>query len=157
MTTTTTETDQASANNSLQELTKSPVYLEIDGKQLRLSPLEIGDLGEITSYLENKVYVHTRNKLRVLGDAITAEERHRILSDADAMVLKLKEPDSPEARATLESPDAIGFMLWLLLRRESPSITQAEASAMVTRENIKAVTDAIERASGQAGKGKAAG
>lgn len=157
MTTTTTNDSDSQGSNSLQELTKSPVYLEIDGKQLRLSPLEIGDLGEITSYLENKVYIHTRNKLRVLGDAITAGERHRILIDADAMVLKLKEPDSPEAQAMMESPDAIGFMLWLLLRRESPWINQAEASAMVTRENIKAITDAIERASGQAGRGKAAG
>lgn len=157
MTTTTTNDSDSQGSNSLQELTKSPVYLEIDGKQLRLSPLEIGDLGEITSYLENKVYVNTRNKLRVLGDAITAEERHRILSDADAMVLKLKEPDSPEAQKMMESPDVIGFMLWLLLRRESPGITQTEASAMVTGANVKAITDAIERAIGQAGRGKAAG
>jgi hypothetical protein len=111
-----------------------PVRLA-DRREVRISPLTEGDWSAILAAAERT--------FRDLAAAATAGAPQEVA----AAVAANATPTRAVAAAYLDTPDGIVRTFWLALRREHPTITQAETAALLAA-NETALAEALRQATG---------
>lgn len=135
---------------ALSRLSKSAVVFEHDGREYSLSPLELGDLGELERWLEAAPFERARLRLDALGECATAEERKAIIERAEAESLKAGFHSERSTR-DLSSVAGTAYILYLSLRRNHPDVTRRRAEEMLGRRGLIYWQRLLDRASGLTG------
>ena len=132
---------------TLATATKASLTVEVEGKKYVLSPLELGDFGDVQLWLENLSYEKARRKIKALGDIATPEMQERIIAKADeeSNAVTIGDAKSSEILATVEGT---GYLLWLSLRKCHPEITREAALHLISLDSIAEWQKMLDKLSG---------
>ncbi len=139
----------------LSDATKAPATITVDGKEWRLSPLEIRDFGEVERWLEVLPFERTRRKIAALGEVATPELIQKMLAAAEAESKSMGlasigtagESDDAVTRA-LNSLEGVQLLFYLSVRKAHPEVTREAASGLMQAEIIDDVRGVLDRVSG---------
>jgi hypothetical protein len=127
-------------------MAKTPITLVLDEQEYKLAPIEPADLGDIEVWLREQPFKKVRRRLELLGSQVSAEQRAEMIRAAEEEA-ELTDITTAETIAKLSTLEAVGFILYLGLRKHQPEITQVEAACMVTLENMGEIQEAIDKVS----------
>ena len=132
---------------TLATATKASLTVEVEGKKYVLSPLELGDFGDVEHWLEMLPYEKARRKIAALGDIATPEMQERIIAKADeeSNAVTIGDAKSSEILATVEGT---GYLLWLSLRKCQPEITREAALHLNSLDSIGEWQKMLDKLSG---------
>ena len=116
-------------NDSIDKLVGIGTTIKLKGKEYKLSPLTIGDFGEIIAYAK-------ANRLKICiyaNPEITLAEKLQIIE---------ARPTDKEVDAILSDIPGITFQAWLLIRHNH-DITLKALSELIDKDNYKQIYEAI--------------
>ena len=132
---------------TLGTATKAPLTVEVEGKKYTLSPLELGDFGEVERWLEMLPYEKARRKIAALGEVVTPEIREAIIALADAQSQASSFGDAKSSQV-LTTVEGTGYLLWLSLRKCHPEITREAALHLISLDSIAEWQKMLDKLSG---------
>jgi len=111
-------------------------WIKLGGKEYALTPLTIGDYGEISAYAKSV-------RLRILEYANPDME---IKDKIEAISIA---PSETEINGALSDITGLIFQAWLHLRTNHPELTMQAVTRLITADNYKAVKDTIALVQGE--------
>ena len=131
----------------LTDAAKAVLMFDFEGREYRLSPLELDDLAELQRWVETLPYDRARRKLEALGDMVTPEMRDKVIADADETA-KAAGISSPYFVTSISSLEGTAYCLYLCLRAAHPDITRKDASKIITIKTLTEWQARIDKVSG---------
>lgn len=145
---------------TLRDVTAPPVTMEFGGRQWKLAPLTIGDLGELEQWCIDQPVNRLMKRLNDIGANLPTEAKVKLLSEAIHLASTQTLADEGPVREASSNEGRIQE-LWLSIRRADPSLKEEDFRAAVNNSpegtfGVELVTalKALRVASGLGGGGK---
>ena len=130
--------------DGLARMAGAPVFVEIDGRQYELSPLQIKDFGAIEHHLLSK-RVNPVEQVIPLLSGLTPDQQKVLLQEAYRELRATNKVPASEVAKWMDSMDGVGFTIWLCLRKKHPEMTLERIEAWVQREGDRALAELVAR------------
>lgn len=116
--------------NGIDKIAGIGITIKIKGKDYKLSPLTIGDYGEIAAFTKAM-------RLRVFEMADPS------LSMKDKIEILQATPTADEIDAAMRDISGIAFQLYLQIKAYHPDITRQEVARLIDMDNYREITDTL--------------
>lgn len=117
------------------DLFAAPLEVTIRGQEYKLSPPTIKDIAEFNRWMQGEYLNEVFDGIDAAGDRLTAEEIIQIKRDAYANLENIRF-GRPRSHAYLQSVSGISRFLWLMVRRNHPSIGRLQVEQWVTDPDV---------------------
>lgn len=117
------------------------------GKSYAVGSLQIQQLMEYEEWLGAECVEHAKKFISRAGDVLSAQDRATILSDVFEESKKIS-LTTPEGLRLTESLRGTAQLLFLCIRRLTPSVTLEEVLGLITPGNLEEVTRVVDAVAG---------
>jgi len=134
---------------NIKQASGAPEKLILKGRNVTVSPLGVAELVAMESWISE---APLRRAMSIINSetgrlSVTEENRDKLVYEAvkEGAALNMK---SEEGQAMLESLSGVRFVLWLSMVKTDKSLTQEDVFDLVDLDNLKTVSEALDRVSG---------
>ena len=127
--------------NELEIIAESFTEVKLDGKMRKIGKLTIGDWADMQAYKKQKWQAAA--KLRKQEICETAKDMYPDGVPESIFDKAMKPPTEDELESSLDDSETMTFLLWCAMKKFNPDMAMDEAGALVTFENLTAITEAI--------------
>ena len=136
------------AEGSLKKLLGTPVKLKFKGETYELSPLEFDDLGKMEQWLQDRPLRVVEGQLERNPDSYSPALREKLLYEAFKEGQRTTVQDTDAVREAFGSVEGARQVMYLLLQKKHPDITEETAAGIVRTRNLEEMQTLMDSVSG---------
>ena len=129
----------------------TPIVEILNGIEVKLSLLTLGDLAAFERYVEGKAFRLLAENLKDFEKTDTATIE-QVITQALNKVIRPTEDESNEfdnlVGKEMVKPSGMQFLLWLSMRKHDPEISLEEVGTLITINNLDKIGMVINRLTG---------
>lgn len=135
--------------NDLASLNAKPVTVKSGGKEYQVHPLTIDDHGDVQRWIDDQQETRIFEALErqtAKGSLPVEIQKYMARSALDILARNRILIGTPEADELLHSVDGKVYLTYLSIKKGDPAFTEADAKALVKREQAEAMARITEAA-----------
>jgi len=117
------------------------------GKEYLIGSMQIQQLMEFEQWLSEQCVTEASQFIKTAGENLTPADRKELLQDAFERSRNIT-LGTPEAKVITGSLRGVAQLLFLCIRRLTPTVTMDEVLGLLTPSNLEEVTKLVDEASG---------